>query len=208
MSLTSAQYIAWMNRCAEALAAAQDELTALDTAIGDGDHGLNMQRGFAKVKEKLAAEAGKDLGSLSKTVGMTLLSSVGGASGPLYGTFFIKAATALNGKNEADLPTLAQAIADGSSGLIARGQAAVGDKTMVDVWQPVSAALTQAATSGADLKAALQAAAESAQQQAEATIPLVAKKGRASYLGERSAGHKDPGAASSALLLRCLAESV
>lgn len=208
MSLTSAQYIDWMNRCAEALAAAQDELTALDTAIGDGDHGLNMQRGFAKVKEKLATEAGKDLGSLSKTVGMTLLSSVGGASGPLYGTFFIKAATALNGKNEADLPTLAQAIADGSSGLIARGQAAVGDKTMVDVWQPVSAALTQAATSGADLKAALQAAAETAQQQAEATIPLVAKKGRASYLGERSAGHKDPGAASSALLLRCLAESV
>ena len=208
MSLTSAQYIDWMNRCAEALAAAQDELTALDTAIGDGDHGLNMQRGFAKVKEKLATEAGKDLGSLSKTVGMTLLSSVGGASGPLYGTFFIKAATALNGKNEADLPTLAQAIADGSSGLIARGQAAVGDKTMVDVWQPVSAALTQAATSGADLKAALQAAAETAQQQAEATIPLVAKKGRASYLGERSAGHKDHGAASSALLLRCLAESV
>ena len=208
MSLTSAQYIDWMNRCAEALAAAQDELTALDTAIGDGDHGLNMQRGFAKAKEKLATEAGKDLGSLSKTVGMTLLSSVGGASGPLYGTFFIKAATALNGKNEADLPTLAQAIADGSSGLIARGQAAVGDKTMVDVWQPVSAALTQAATSGADLKAALHAAAETAQQQAEATIPLVAKKGRASYLGERSAGHKDPGAASSALLLRCLAESV
>ena len=208
MSLTSAQYIDWMNRCAEALAAAQDELTALDTAIGDGDHGLNMQRGFAKVKEKLAAEAGKDLGSLSKTVGMTLLSSVGGASGPLYGTFFIKAATALNGKNEADLPTLAQAIADGSAGLVARGQAAVGDKTMVDVWQPVSAALTQAATSGADLKAVLQAAAETAQQQAEATIPLVAKKGRASYLGERSAGHKDPGAASSALLLRCLAESV
>ena len=208
MSLTSAQYIAWMNRCAEALAAAQDELTALDTAIGDGDHGLNMQRGFAKVKEKLAAEAGKDLGSLSKTVGMTLLSSVGGASGPLYGTFFIKAATALNGKNEADLPTLAQAIADGSAGLVARGQAAVGDKTMVDVWQPVAEALKQAAAGGAELKTALQAAAETAQQQAEATIPLVAKKGRASYLGERSAGHKDPGAASSALLLRCLAESV
>ena len=208
MSLTSAQYIAWMNRCAEALAAAQDELTALDTAIGDGDHGLNMQRGFAKVKETLAAEAGKDLGSLSKTVGMTLLSSVGGASGPLYGTFFIKAATALNGKNEADLPTLAQAIADGSAGLVARGQAAVGDKTMVDVWQPVAEALKQAAAGGAELKTALQAAAETAQQQAEATIPLVAKKGRASYLGERSAGHKDPGAASSALLLRCLAESV
>ena len=208
MSLTSAQYIAWMNRCAEALAAAQDKLTALDTAIGDGDHGLNMQRGFAKVKEKLAAEAGKDLGSLSKTVGMTLLSSVGGASGPLYGTFFIKAAPALNGKDEADLPTLAQAIADGSAGLVARGQAAVGDKTMVDVWQPVAEALKQAAAGGAELKTALQAAAETAQQQAEATIPLVAKKGRASYLGERSAGHKDPGAASSALLLRCLAESV
>ena len=201
MSLTNTQYINWINRCADALTAAQDELTAFDTVIGDGDHGLNMQRGFAKAKEKLATEAGKDLGSLSKSVGMTLLSTVGGASGPLYGTFFIKAATALNGKNEAELPTLAQAIA-------ARGHAVAGDKTMVDVWLPVSEALKQAAAGGTDLQAALQAAAQTAQAQAEATIPLVAKKGRASYLGERSAGHKDPGAASSALLLQCLAESV
>ena len=108
MSFTNSQYIDWIDRCAAALAAAQDELTALDTAIGDGDHGLNMHRGFSKAQEKLAAEAGKDLGSLSKSVGMTLLSTVGGASGPLYGTFFIKAAPALNGKNEADLATLAQ----------------------------------------------------------------------------------------------------
>lgn len=208
MSLTNTQYINWINRCADALTAAQDALTALDTVIGDGDHGLNMQRGFAKAKGKLATEAGKDLGSLSKTVGMTLLSTVGGASGPLYGTFFIKAATALNGKNEADLPTLAQAIADGAAGIAARGHAVAGDKTMVDVWLPVSEALKQAAAGGAELKTALHAAAQTAQAQAEATIPLVAKKGRASYLGERSAGHKDPGAASSALLLQCLAESV
>ncbi len=208
MSLTNTQYINWINRCADALTAAQDALTALDTVIGDGDHGLNMQRGFAKAKGKLATEAGKDLGSLSKTVGMTLLSTVGGASGPLYGTFFIKAATALNGKNEADLPTLAQAIADGAAGIAARGHAVAGDKTMVDVWLPVSEALRQAAAGGANLQAALQAVAQTAQAQAEATIPLVAKKGRASYLGERSAGHKDPGAASSALLLQCLAESV
>ena len=187
MSFTNSQYINWIDRCAAALAVAQDELTALDTAIGDGDHGLNMHRGFSKAQEKLAAEAGKDLGSLSKSVGMTLLSTVGGASGPLYGTFFIKAAPALNGKNEADLATLAQAIADGSAGLVARGQAAA---------------------SGVSFKDALQAAARTAQEQAEATIPLVAKKGRASYLGERSAGHKDPGAASSALLLQCLAEAV
>ena len=203
MSFTNSQYIHWIDRCADALTAAQDALTALDTVIGDGDHGLNMQRGFAKAKEKLATEAGKDLGSLSKTVGMTLLSTVGGASGPLY-----KAATALNGKNEADLPTLAQAIADGAAGIAARGHAVAGDKTMVDVWLPVSEALRQAAAGGANLQAALQAVAQTAQAQAEATIPLVAKKGRASYLGERSAGHKDPGAASSALLLQCLAESV
>ena len=208
MSFSNSQYIHWIDRCADALTAAQDELTALDTVIGDGDHGLNMQRGFAKAKEKLATEAGKDLGSLSKSVGMTLLSTVGGASGPLYGTFFIKAATALNGKNEADLPTLAQAIADGAAGIAARGHAVAGDKTMVDVWLSVSEALKQAAAGGTDLQAALQAAAQTAQAQAEATIPLVAKKGRASYLGERSAGHKDPGAASSALLLQCLAESV
>ena len=206
--MNSSQYLAWIEQSAAALSAAQDELTALDTAIGDGDHGLNIQRGFHKVAEKLHGQEGQDLGSLAKTTGMTLLSSVGGASGPLYGTFFIKAATALNGKNEADLPTLAQAIADGAAGIAARGHAVAGDKTMVDVWLPVSEALKQAAAGGTDLQAALQAAAQTAQAQAEATIPLVAKKGRASYLGERSAGHKDPGAASSALLLQCLAESV
>ena len=206
--MNSSQYLAWIEQSAAALSAAQDELTALDTAIGDGDHGLNIQRGFHKAVEKLHGQEGQDLGSLAKTTGMTLLSSVGGASGPLYGTFFIKAAPALNGKNEADLATLAQAIADGSAGLVARGQAAAGDKTMVDVWLPVAEVLKQAAASGVSLKDALQAAARTAQEQAEATIPLVAKKGRASYLGERSAGHKDPGAASSALLLQCLAEAV
>ena len=204
--MNSSQYLAWIEQSAAALSAAQDELTALDTAIGDGDHGLNIQRGFHKVAEKLHGQEGQDLGSLAKTTGMTLLSSVGGASGPLYGTLFLKAAPALNGKTDLDTATLAQAIADGVAGLAARGQAVVGDKTMIDVWQPVATALQQAAADGADLATASAKAAAVAQEAAENTIPLVAKKGRASYLGERSAGHKDPGAASSAIILHVLAE--
>ena len=204
--MNSSQYLAWIEQSAAALSAAQDELTALDTAIGDGDHGLNIQRGFHKAVEKLHGQEGQDLGSLAKTTGMTLLSSVGGASGPLYGTLFLKAAPALNGKTDLDTATLAQAIADGVAGLAARGQAVVGDKTMIDVWQPAAAALQQAAADGADLATASAKAAAVAQEAAESTIPLVAKKDRASYLGERSAGHKDPGAASSAILLHVLAE--
>ena len=204
--MNSSQYLAWIEQSAAALSAAQDELTALDTAIGDGDHGLNIQRGFHKAVEKLHGQEGQDLGSLAKSTGMTLLSSVGGASGPLYGTLFLKAAPALNGKTDLDTATLAQAIADGVAGLAARGQAVVGDKTMIDVWPPAAAALQQAAADGADLATASAKAAAVAQEAAESTIPLVAKKGRASYLGERSAGHKDPGAASSAILLHVLAE--
>ena len=204
--MNSSQYLAWIEQSAAALSAAQDELTALDTAIGDGDHGLSIQRGFHKVAEKLHGQEGQDLGSLAKSTGMTLLSSVGGASGPLYGTLFLKAAPALNGKTDLDTATLAQAIADGVAGLAARGQAVVGDKTMIDVWQPAAAALQQAAADGADLATASAKAAAVAQEAAESTIPLVAKKGRASYLGERSAGHKDPGAASSAIILHVLAE--
>ena len=204
--MNSSQYLAWIEQSAAALSAAQDELTALDTAIGDGDHGLNIQRGFHKAVEKLHGQEGQDLGSLAKSTGMTLLSSVGGASGPLYGTLFLKAAPALNGKTDLDTATLAQAIADGVAGLAARGQAVVGDKTMIDVWQPAAAALQQAAADGADLATASAKAAAVAQEAAESTIPLVAKKDRASYLGERSAGHKDPGAASSAIILHVLAE--
>ena len=208
MPFDAAWVIAWARLAADAVRERREELTALDAAIGDGDHGLNIQRGFHKAAEKLHAQEGQDLGSLAKSTGMTLLSSVGGASGPLYGTLFLKAAPALNGKTDLDTATLAQAIADGVAGLAARGQAVVGDKTMIDVWQPAAAALQQAAADGADLATASAKAAAVAQEAAESTIPLVAKKGRASYLGERSAGHKDPGAASSALLLQCLAESV
>ncbi|WP_298640547.1 dihydroxyacetone kinase subunit DhaL [uncultured Cardiobacterium sp.] len=204
--MNSSQYLAWIERSAAALAAAQDALTALDTAIGDGDHGANIRRGFDKAAEKLRAQAGQDLGSLAKATGMTLLSSVGGASGPLYGTLFLKAAPALTGKTDIDTATLAHAIADGVAGLAARGQAAVGDKTMIDVWQPAAAALQQAAADGAAPAAACAKAAAVAQAAAESTIPLVARKGRASYLGERSAGHEDPGAASSAIILQALAE--
>ena len=208
MPITQQQMIAWLDACARALTAHRQELTDLDTAIGDGDHGLNMHRGFVKVAEKLPACADYDIGAVLKTVGMTLLSSVGGASGPLYGTFFLKAAQASAGKNALTLADLAALVAAGTQGVIDRGHAQKGDKTMCDVWLPVSESLAAAQTSGETPAHALKAAAVRAAEAAEATVPMQARKGRASYLNERSIGHKDPGAASSALLVSALADVV
>ncbi len=208
MPITQQQMITWLDACARALTAHRQELTDLDTAIGDGDHGLNMHRGFVKVAEKLPACADYDIGTVLKTVGMTLLSSVGGASGPLYGTFFLKAAQASAGKNVLTLADLAALVAAGTRGVIDRGHAQKGDKTMCDVWLPVSESLAAAQTSGETLAHALKTAAICAAEAAEATVPMQARKGRASYLNERSIGHKDPGAASSALLVSALADVV
>lgn len=208
MTISNTQILAWFQRAAEALQQQQAHLTELDSAIGDGDHGLNMSRGFRKAEEKLTAAAPSDIGAVFKSVGMSLLSSVGGASGPLYGTFFLKAATAVNGKTELTTGDIAAAVHAGTAGIISRGQAKIGDKTMADVWLPVSAALQAAADNDLDPVSALKQAAALAETQADKTIPLPAKKGRASYLGERSIGHKDPGAASSALLLQTLAAAV
>ncbi|MBU2763607.1 dihydroxyacetone kinase subunit DhaL [Acidithiobacillus caldus] len=188
----------WL-RCIEArLAQEKDNLNALDAAIGDADHGSNLFRGFHKVWEKLEATPPTDLPALFKLVGMTLIGTVGGASGPLYGTFFLEAGKTLPaGSQTLDDTGLAAALAAGLAGLQRLGKAEKGDKTMVDALLPAIDTLQSSAD--------LQKAAEAARQGLAATIPLIARKGRASYLGERSRGHADPGAASASLILECLA---
>ncbi len=200
--LTTEHVLRWLRTGADAFDAHQDELTRLDAAIGDADHGANMARGFTAVKGKLADLQGKDMGTIFKTVAMTLISTVGGASGPLYGTFFLQAAPAAAGKTELSLPELHSVFAAGLQGLMNRGKAAVGEKTMVDALVPAIDALKP--TENDSLADALDRAVAAAKKGADSTVPLVAKKGRASYLGERSAGHLDPGAASSVLLLEAL----
>jgi dihydroxyacetone kinase-like protein len=196
----------WLRRCAEIFREHKDELTALDAAIGDGDHGVNMARGFAALPAKLDALSSKEIDGLFRTTAMTLISQVGGASGPLYGKFFLQAAAPAKGKLELTLAELCACLDAGLAAVVQLGKAAVGDKTMVDALTPALAALHP--QDGDSPGTALNRAVNTARDAAEGTIPLVARKGRASYLGERSAGHKDPGAASSALLLGALAETV
>lgn len=179
-------------------------LTDLDAAIGDGDHGENMMRGFKAVEKKMAGPAPTDLSSLFKLVGMTLLSSVGGAAGPLYGGFFLALSKASAGKTTLNKAELGEVLTAGLEDIQRRGKAQLGDKTMVDALSP---ALDAYRASSDDLAVALQAATEQAHKSAEATIPLQARKGRASYLAERSIGHQDPGATSSWLLLHALASA-
>ena len=176
-------------------------LTELDTAIGDGDHGTNVLRGFTAVRRKLEVTVTGDLGSLFRLVGMTLISAVGGASGPLYGGFFLEMAKVTAGKACLGKDEISGALAAGLNDIKRRGKAEVGDKTMVDSLSPAVAALE----SVKELCAAFRAAADAAKTGAEGTIPLQARKGRASYLGERSIGHQDPGATSSWLLFEALA---
>jgi len=202
------QIIQWIQAIALVLEQNKDYLTELDAAIGDADHGINMNRGFQKVITQLPSVADKDIGSILKTVSMTLISSVGGASGPLYGTMFLRASTAVAGKSELtdeDMVALLQAAVDG---IIQRGKANLGDKTMLDALSPASEAFKQAVANGASTQEALQQAVTAAEEGMKNTIPLVAKKGRASYLGDRSANHQDPGATSAYLILKTLLETV
>jgi dihydroxyacetone kinase-like protein len=177
-------------------------LSDLDAAIGDGDHGANMTRGFSAVAKKLDGAPVADIGALFKTVGMTLLSSVGGAAGPLYGGFFLELGKQSAGKQELDAAALALILEAGLEDIKKRGKAELGDKTMVDAMTPALAAMKAA---GNDIAATTLAAATTARDAAGKTTPLLARKGRASYLGERSIGHQDPGATSTALLFECLA---
>lgn len=198
--------VKWLTLSAQAMAEHRVELIELDRAIGDSDHGENMDRGFQAVLDKLAENPPETPGAALKLTAMALMSKVGGAAGPLYGTAFLRAATALGDAAYIDARALAAALAAARDGIVARGKAEPGDKTMVDAWTPAVEAATAAASEGdADALSVLIAAAEAAEAGAVATDPLVARKGRASYLGDRSAGHRDPGAASSALILRAAA---
>ncbi|WAB84899.1 dihydroxyacetone kinase subunit DhaL [Microcella daejeonensis] len=206
VTLDLARLQQWMTRFAAVAEQNKAYLTALDSAIGDADHGTNMARGSAAVLAKLEASPPSTMGELGKTAGMTLVSAVGGSAGPLYGTFFLRLGASIGDAAELDAATLAAALRAGVEGIVARGKAEAGDKTMVDAWLPALAAMDAAVASGASLVDALAAARDAAAAGRDATEPLVARKGRASYLGERSAGHIDPGAASTALLLDALAE--
>lgn len=182
-------------------------LTDLDAAIGDGDHGINMARGFEAVKVKMQAlEAESDIGKVLKTIGMTLISSVGGAAGPLYGTAFLRAAAPSQGKTQLDVETIGLMLEAAITGIKERGKATRGEKTMLDALEPAYEAFMENARAGQSVIACLEAASEAAQQGVEFTKTIVATKGRASYLGERSRGHQDPGATSSCIMLQTLVE--
>ena len=193
-----------MNRFAGAMSEHREELVKLDTAIGDGDHGTNMNRGMTKAMEKLAAAEQPDSGAVLKTVAMALVSSVGGAAGPLYGTLFLQMGSALAGQSEVDLPAYAAAWRKGLEGVQARGKAEAGDKTMVDALIPAIGALE----TSSDLSSGLRAAEQAAEEGMNATTPMIARKGRASYLGERSKDHQDPGATSTYYLFKSATEAL
>ncbi len=199
--------LAWVKACAAVIAENRTYLTELDAAIGDADHGVNMDRGFNAVLNKLPDVSDKDLGTLFKTVGMTLISTVGGAGGPLYGTFFLQIGMKTAGKMELNLADWADAMEAALNGVLMRGKAEPGDKTMVDALTPAINSLRKAAQEKQPIPKALEQAAQAAEAGMQATIPLVAHKGRASYLGERSAGHQDPGATSSYLILKAAADT-
>jgi phosphoenolpyruvate---glycerone phosphotransferase subunit DhaL len=207
MSITASSVRAWIGAFAAAIAEHRVELVRLDTAIGDGDHGTNMDRGMRAAVEKVEATDGDDIGALLKAVGMALVSKVGGAAGPLYGTLFLQMGTATSGRGELDLAGWREALEAGVKGVQSRGKAEPGDKTMVDALLPALDALRAAESDGASLGDALRRSAGAAEEGMKATIPLEARKGRASYLGPRSVGHQDPGATSSHLLLEVAAET-
>jgi phosphoenolpyruvate---glycerone phosphotransferase subunit DhaL len=205
---TAVQAVAWVRASAAVVEENAAALTRLDAAIGDGDHGTNMNRGFKAALQRLEGLQDEDLGGVFKAVGMALISKVGGASGPLYGSFYLALGKELGDAAEVDDGRLAAALRAGYQGVVARGKAQLEDKTMLDAWHPALEALDAALAAGEGLGAALDAAEQAAAAGMKATIPLVARKGRASYLGERSRDHQDPGATSSHLLVKALADVV
>lgn len=207
MSVGYEDVIRWIKSFGAVIAEKKGYLTELDSAIGDADHGTNMDRGMRAALKKLDGAPAGDIGASLKTVGMALVSSVGGAGGPLYGTLFLQMGTALSGKGEMTPPDWSDALTAAVKGVQARGKAELEDKTMIDALIPARDAFSEAVNDGADFTDALRRSAEAAERGMEGTVPLVARKGRASYLGERSAGHQDPGATSSYLLLKTAADT-
>jgi len=207
-TVDTAALLRWTREFARLVAEQRAALTELDSPIGDADHGTNMDRGMTAVTAALAAESPTTPAALLKRTGMTLISSVGGASGPLYGTAFLRMATAAGDAETLDPQAFAKVLRAALEGVVARGKAEPGDKTMVDALAPAVDALEATLAAGKSLPEALTAAVGAAEQGRDATIPLVARKGRASYLGERSAGHQDPGATSVTLLLTAAASAL
>lgn len=197
-----------MKAMSEMIEANKDLLTDLDNVIGDGDHGINMARGSKAVMEKIPALVTKDSGAIFKDIGMVIVSSVGGASGALYGTAFMKAGDVLKGKMELSPEDFLAAFSASVTGIKMRGKSTIGEKTMLDALCPAERAMREAIQAKKSLKEALLSAAAEAEKGAERTKDLIATKGRASYLGERSLGHKDPGAVSSSFMLRAIADTL
>jgi phosphoenolpyruvate---glycerone phosphotransferase subunit DhaL len=206
---TAAQAVAWVRSAAAVIEEHAAELTRLDSAIGDGDHGTNMNRGFKAAVQRLdALEGDQDFGAVFKAVGMALIGKVGGASGPLYGSLFLGMGKELGDGGEVEDRRLAAALRAGYDSVVARGKAQLEDKTMLDAWHPALEALDAALAGGNELGPALDDATAAAEAGMKATIPMIARKGRASYLGERSRDHQDPGATSTWLLIRTLSDVV
>jgi phosphoenolpyruvate---glycerone phosphotransferase subunit DhaL len=206
--ITMEQLAYWLRRFRNLVIKNQTQLTELDSAIGDADHGINMARGMTAVIDKLDGHQPPHANELFKIVAMALVTSVGGASGPLYGTFFLRFGGATGAATELDIEALAMALDAGLTGIMERGKAEPGDKTMVDALSPAVDAMEAVIKSGGDLATAVTSARDAAAAGRDATVPMVARKGRASYLGERSAGHMDPGAVSMSLLFDALAEEL
>ncbi|URD50391.1 dihydroxyacetone kinase subunit DhaL [Chroococcidiopsis sp. CCNUC1] len=202
--MNKSQVIQWLQNFATEIERNKEYLTELDAAIGDADHGINMERGFKKVASQLSSLADKDISTILKTVSMTLISTVGGASGPLYGTFFLRASAAVTGKEKLATEDLLKLLRLGLEGVIQRGKAQLGDKTMIDVLSPVVDNFQKSVDNNQTTLVAMQQVVIVAEQAMKDTIPMLAKKGRASYLGDRSIGHQDPGATSTYLMLKSL----
>lgn len=205
--MTNDDVMRWLERTADVLHENRTYLTDLDSAIGDADHGINMDRGFSAVRDRFPTMATMDISTRLRTVGSTLVSRVGGAGGPLYGTAYLRAAGVAAGKQELSSTDVVAMLEAFLGGIVARGKAQPGEKTMVDALTPAMASARQALDEGATLAQITRRAAAAAEEGMKATIPMLATKGRASYLGERSIGHQDPGATSSWLILRSLAEA-
>jgi dihydroxyacetone kinase-like protein len=208
MRIEKQHILNWIELCAIAFDENQDFLTDLDRDIGDADHGWNMNRGFKKVIEQLQTVEKQSIAVMLNNTGMTLLSSVGGASGPLYGTLFIRTATAVGNREQLSFEELIDALKSGVDGIVSRGKAQQGDKTMCDVWLPVLHSIKLRLGSGPSVEGLLDEMVGTAEKSAFATIEMQAKKGRASYLGLRSIGHQDPGATSSLIMIKALRQAI
>lgn len=208
MSIQGKKVIEILEKISEKIDENKAYLSELDAAIGDGDHGLNMNKGFKAVIEKIKDDDGNDIGGILKKSGMALVSNVGGASGPLYGTAFMKAAVSVNGKSEIDINDFAKMLDEALEGIKMRGKGQADDKTMIDAIEPALKSIKEGIDSGLEVKKILKAAKEAAYKGVEHTKEIIAKKGRASYLGERSLGHQDAGATSSAIILETIYEAL